>query len=131
MKLKKTVLLLALVVIVVVVLGRLAYINIPGPLTEEGMAESPNGRYVAKFCWKEYEPFWGGPSLDRIVFSIESLDGRVIRHITTREPVVGWIEGCSIEWANDIDCHIVSIRLGGWSPGPKADYAVPQWIWLI
>lgn len=69
-------------------------------VSSDDRAQSPDKRYVAKLSNKLCEGFWGGTH-DYHGFTIETREGRRVRHIVMEESLIGWPDKCSIEWAAD------------------------------
>ena len=80
--------------------GRYAWIEITSVSSKEDAA-SPDKRYTVKILSEWRNDFWGGTPHERHEVTIETSDGRRVRHVTSTEPWTGWPHDSLIVWAPD------------------------------
>lgn len=70
-------------------------------VTSEQSAMAPDNRHIAKVSSKWRENFWTGAARESHSVTIETANGRVIRHVITDELWTGWPKDGSIQWTAD------------------------------
>lgn len=80
-------------------------------VNHEQSAMAPDGRFTVKVSSQWRQSFWTGATHEYHSVTIETADGREMRHVVIEEPWTGWAKHPLIQWSADSRSVTITCRM--------------------